>query len=97
MAQIITNGWHFNWLNGLRNPTIRKVLYYSITTIKHEYLGRGGKLEWVNDGFCDDMNNNEACQYDGGDCCGVYVNRRFCLECKCISKSYNLCKTFGIF
>ena len=45
-----------------------------------------GKFEWINDGLCDDMNNNEACKYDGGDCCGVNVNRHFCIECKCISK-----------
>ena len=44
-------------------------------------------MDWVEDGFCDDMNNNEACQYDGGDCCGLDVNRHFCIECKCISKS----------
>ena len=46
-----------------------------------------GKLEWVEDGFCDDMNNIEACNYDGGDCCGSRANRQFCLQCKCICKS----------
>ena len=46
----------------------------------------GGKLDWVKDGFCDDMNNIEACNYDGGDCCGVYVDKRYCVECKCKSK-----------
>ena len=44
-------------------------------------------MQWVNDGFCDDMNNNDACDFDGRDCCGVHVNRQFCLECKCLSKS----------
>ena len=24
---------------------------------------------WKGDGFCDDENNNEGCEYDGGDCC----------------------------
>ena len=24
---------------------------------------------YIGDGYCDDDNNNEACQYDGGDCC----------------------------
>ena len=46
-----------------------------------------GKSEWIKDGFCDDMNNNEICEYDGGDCCGTYSNHHFCLECKCICKS----------
>ena len=49
-----------------------------------ENLG-GGKQEWINDGFCDDMNNNEACSYDGTDCCGVNTNRKYCLECTCKS------------
>ena len=52
-----------------------------------ENLG-GGKQEWVNDGFCDDMNNNRVCMFDGGDCCGVYANKRYCLECTCKSKFY---------
>ena len=33
---------------------------------------------WINDGFCDEMNNNEDCEYDGGDCCGADVNTKFC-------------------
>ena len=60
-------------------------MFNEITT--NEYLVGGGKSEWVKDGLCDDMNNNEACNYDGGDCCGVYSNKRFCLKCECISKS----------
>ena len=26
--------------------------------------------DFIGDGFCDDENNNEGCQFDGGDCCG---------------------------
>ena len=25
---------------------------------------------WITDGYCDDINNNQDCNYDGGDCCG---------------------------
>jgi len=25
---------------------------------------------WISDGYCDDINNTEECQWDGGDCCG---------------------------
>eukprot|EP00752_Nemacystus_decipiens_P018348 g16460.t1 len=32
---------------------------------------------WVGDGFCDNRNNNELCDYDGGDCC----------ECTCQSEA----------
>merc|ERR1711907_409152 len=30
---------------------------------------------WIMDGWCDDVNNNAACQWDGGDCCEA--------DCKC--------------
>ena len=36
------------------------------------------------DGFCDDDNNNEACSWDGGDCCGNDVKTDYCFECKCL-------------
>ena len=26
-----------------------------------DFTGNGGNLEWINDGFCDDMNNNKDC------------------------------------
>merc|ERR550539_1564456 len=29
---------------------------------------------WIGDNYCDDQNNNEECQFDGGDCCGDDVN-----------------------
>ena len=49
------------------------------------FSGYGGKPEWIQDGFCDDRNNNEGCDFDGGDCCGqASVNKRFCSECKCL-------------
>ena len=39
---------------------------------------------WIADGYCDDINNNLACTYDGGDCCGSNVNTQFCTECQCL-------------
>ena len=48
----------------------------------------GGVLKWMKDGFCDDMNNNEACNYDEGDCCGTLTNKKFCVECQCLSKNF---------
>ena len=52
---------------------------------------------YVGDNFCDDENNLEACDYDGGDCCLEHkyeldddekkdlktVWNRFCEECQC--------------
>ena len=33
--------------------------------------------------MCDDLTNNDACDYDGGDCCGDSVNEQYCNECIC--------------
>ena len=35
-------------------------------------------------GFCNDVNNNEGCEYDGGDCCGSDVNTTYCSVCQCL-------------
>jgi hypothetical protein len=39
---------------------------------------------WIDDGFCDDINNNAGCQYDGGDCCGPNANTQYCTVCGCL-------------
>ena len=39
--------------------------------------------QWHGDTICDDENNNEACFFDGGDCCGSDVNTQYCSECLC--------------
>ena len=46
-------------------------------------LGMGGKALWIGDGFCNDENNIEDCNYDGGDCCGISVKKNFCVNCTC--------------
>ena len=37
----------------------------------------------MGDGFCNDETNNDACNYDGGDCCGYNVNSTYCSDCLC--------------
>ena len=37
----------------------------------------------VGDGFCNDENNNEDCMFDGLDCCGINVNKDYCVDCSC--------------
>ena len=49
-------------------------------------IADGGKGEWIGDGFCDDMNNQELCDYDFGDCCGAFKRIHFCMKCECIRK-----------
>ena len=53
----------------------------------HCYKDYGGISYWVGDGFCDDINNNEACDYDDGDCCGLSMKKNFCVQCICKGKS----------
>ena len=49
-------------------------------------LGNGGRSEWIGDNFCDDINNNEECHYDDGDCCGLSAQKNFCFKCTCKGK-----------
>merc|ERR1712097_107435 len=51
--------------------------------------GQGcGSVQYKNDGNCDDDNNNAGCSFDGGDCCGSNVNKKYCKECKCKDPNY---------
>ena len=46
---------------------------------------------WHGDNFCDDENNNEACYYDGGDCCTEGTICNFCAECLCHATGMPAC------
>ena len=50
------------------------------------FLDNGGVADWMGDTFCDDINNNEKCNYDDGDCCGFSMNYNFCIDCTCKCK-----------
>jgi hypothetical protein len=43
----------------------------------------GGFESWIADGYCDSSNNNAACNWDGGDCCGS----------TCINNTYDCSST----
>ena len=43
-----------------------------------------GQISSIGNGFCDDINNNKECIYDGGDCCGNCINTDFCTNCTCL-------------
>jgi len=49
----------------------------------------GGKAHWIKDSWCDDENNNAACQFDGGDCCNNSKPNwnYYCKKCECKSSS----------
>ena len=54
-------------------------LFSTITT-----TSGGCNQGWIGDGYCDDINNNVGCNFDGGDCCGSNVNTQYCTECLCL-------------
>ena len=46
----------------------------------------GGEESWISDDSCDDVNNNQFCNFDGGDCCGANVIKQYCIDCDCLGK-----------
>ena len=56
----------------------------SFLGIKHLLITGCSYPSWHADGYCDDVNNDEACFFDGGDCCGSNVNTEWCTECQCL-------------
>ena len=58
------------------------------STDPQEVVGGCFKKSWVDDGACDDGNNNCMCGWDGGDCCGVSNTYSFCAECACLDPSF---------
>ena len=44
----------------------------------------GCNTGWIGDTYCDDINNNMDCSYDGGDCCGCNVQTDYCNVCGCL-------------
>merc|ERR1711962_517032 len=63
-------------------PFQLKSLLNSETSGRDKSLGCP-KPQWRGDGNCDDENNIESCNFDGGDCCGPNVVKKYCLECHC--------------
>jgi len=45
-----------------------------------------GSPQWANDQWCDDENNNEGCNFDGGACCFNDAPgwNNYCKDCECI-------------
>ena len=59
-----------------------------ILGIKHLLIAGCALPEYQGDNSCDDENNNEACFFDGGDCCGSNANLDYCLECQCLDYNH---------
>ena len=41
-------------------------------------------IQFAADNICDDGNNNAACAWDGGDCCGLGNSYDYCTACECL-------------
>merc|ERR1712172_210306 len=50
---------------------------------------------WIGDNYCDDENNNAACQFDGGDCCDNSTPNwdYYCSACQCLQQES--CESVG--
>ena len=48
-----------------------------------------GSPSYKDDQYCDDENNNCGCEWDGGDCCGINVNTKYCSACECLDPNTN--------
>ena len=47
-------------------------------------IGGCGAPAYATDAACDDENNNAACDFDDGACCGDNVDTLYCTKCECI-------------
>ena len=68
----------------LQLVTVQLLLLIPYFLSFHEVLRQCNVGRRLGDDFCDDDANNEACEYDKGDCCLSDENSlRFCKECLC--------------
>ncbi len=75
-----------SWVRDTENSTL---LEDSTLLLIHGFWHVGPKHDQVHDaiaigdGFCDDVTNNEGCNFDNGDCCQIEIIDFFCGDCKC--------------
>jgi len=56
-----------------------------VGALPHEDRQSGcGFPQYSKDKWCDDENNNAACNFDGGACCGANVIKTYCKKCECL-------------
>ena len=87
------------WKGGFLNNAFENIIIQDCACI----IGDASTCEigvphWVGDDFCDDVNNNVMCGFDGGDCCPPHAKPAgiwdwYCNDCECLeprnSKVYN--------
>ena len=71
----IMSGVYITHILTLYNPTLIFTFPFALEC--------AGIINWIGDGYCDDVNNNKECDYDGNDCCGLFINTEHCTFCQC--------------
>ena len=87
---VVWNNWDANEPNNENDEEDCVHLYNE----RHEHgclknMGTGGWAS-IGSGPCNDVNNREDCDWDGGDCCGNDVDTRFCTFCQCHEPYFEL-------
>ena len=62
------------------------------TIITTNQIVCNGNPQWIDDDICDDQNNNDKCDWDGGDCCGTSgdsLQYWYCDACECLDPDEN--------
>ena len=59
----------------------------STTTVSSTTSGCA-RPDWQADNYCNDIDNNAECNYDGGDCCGADVDTTYCQDCQCLDPDF---------
>ena len=57
--------------------------YYVLLNLSFLNDSVAGNQNRIGNGYCDDENNNDECNFDGGDCCLDIVETYFCTICQC--------------
>ena len=63
------------------------ILIQSSMLLFFKWIPVAGNSSRIGNGYCDDENNNDECNFDGGDCCLTSPNTDYCSECTCHHKA----------
>ena len=75
---------YFNTYNNNNDWCLQKKTTAATTTTTGGASCASGLEQYIADGYCDDKNNVEECQWDGGDCCLDTVLTDYCDDCACL-------------
>ena len=70
-SSVLRTRMHSAWMSGGSTSFCSRVIVLLLTFRSNAQNDSciNGMAEWISDGYCDLVNNNLNCSYDGGDCC----------------------------